>query len=168
MGYILLPYICSKRIICQFKWARDIMFLVKNDKVLYGLVTSSSKRATYRVRNALAQCQFARTGGGCPMVGNKLISKPADGLHSTAIYLLKGDNLPIQSSTRYHIFCKKWQRYVWSIGKVDRPSDLPNEERSRSVSIPAPRWWVSDVRNEINIKTRRWATFYYHIFVERG
>ena len=57
-----------------------------------------AERPTYRVRNALAQCRFPRTGGGCPMVGNKLISKPADGPHSTAIYLLKEDNLHIQTS----------------------------------------------------------------------
>ena len=74
------------------------MFLVKNDKVMYGLLTSSTDRATYRVRNALAQCQFPRPGGGYPMVGVKLISKPVDTLHSTAIYLLKEDNLLIQTS----------------------------------------------------------------------
>ena len=144
------------------------MFLVKNDKVMYGLLTRKTDLATYRVRNALAQCQFPRPCGGCPMVGMKLKSKPVDGLHSTAIHLLKRANLPIQTSKRYHVFGEKGQSYVRSIDKVDRPSDLPSEERSRSVSIPAPRWWVSDGRNEINIKTRRWATFYCHIFVERG
>ena len=90
------------------------MFLVKNDKGMYGLLTRSTERANYRVRNALAPCQFPRPGGGCPMVGMKLISKPVDELHSTAIYLLKEDNLPIQTSKRYH------------------------EERSRSVTITAP------------------------------
>ena len=83
------------------------MFLVKNNKVMYSLMASSTDRATYRVRKALAQCQFPRPGGGCPMVGMKLISKPIDGLHSTAIYLLKKGNLPIQKSKRYHVFGEK-------------------------------------------------------------
>ena len=83
------------------------MRLVKNDKVMYGLVTRSTDRATNRFWNALALCQFPRPGGGCPMVGNKLISKPVDGLHSTAIYLLKEDNLPIQTSKGYHVFGEK-------------------------------------------------------------
>ena len=107
------------------------MFLVKNDKVMYGLLTRSTDRATYRVRHAFAQCQFPRPGGGCQMVGMMLILKPVDGLYSTA-------------------------------------SDIPSEARSSSVSIPAPRWWVSDGRNGINIKIRGWATFHCHIFVERG
>ena len=83
------------------------MFLVKNDKVMYGILTRSTDRATYRVRHALAQFQFPRLGGGCPMVGMKLISKPVDALQSTAIYLLKEDNLPIQTSKRYHVFGEK-------------------------------------------------------------
>ena len=83
------------------------MFLVKNDKVMYGLLTISSDRAIFRVKNALAQCQFPRPDGGCAMVGTKLISKPVDALHSTAIYLLKEDNLPIQTSNRYHDFGDK-------------------------------------------------------------
>ena len=61
------------------------------------------------------------------MVGMKLISNPVDGLHSTAIYLLKEDNLPIETSKRYHVFGEKLQSYVWSIDKVDRPSDLTTE-----------------------------------------
>ena len=80
------------------------MLFVENDKVMYFLLTRSTDRATYRVKNALAQCQFTRPGGGCPMVGMKVISKPVDGLHSTPINLLKEDNLPIQSSKRYHVF----------------------------------------------------------------
>ena len=83
------------------------MFLVENYKVMYGLMTRSTYRATYRVRNALAQCKFPRPGGGCPMVGMKLILKPVDGLHSTAIYFLKEDNFPIQTSKRYHAFGEK-------------------------------------------------------------
>ena len=90
-----------------FKRERDIMFLVKNDKVMYGLLTRSTDRATYRVRNALAQCQFPRPVCGCPMVGLKVISKPVDGLHSTAIHLLTKANLPIQTSMRYHVFGEK-------------------------------------------------------------
>ena len=149
MRDILLPYICWNRIICPLKRERDIMFLVKNDKVMYGLLTRSTDGATYRLRHARAQCPFPRPGGGCPMVGMKLISKPVDGLHSTAIYLLKEDNLPIQTSKRYRVFGEKWQSYVWSIYKVDRPSDLPSEERSRSLSIPAARWWVYDGRMKL-------------------
>ena len=168
MGYILLLYICWKRIICQFKRARDIMFLVKNDNIMYGLLTRSTDRATYRVRIALAHCQFPRPGGGCPMVGMKVIFKAVYGLHSTAMYLLKEDNLPIQTSKRCHVFGEKWQSYVWSINKVNRSRDLQSEARSRSLSIPAPRWWVSDGKIEINIKTRRWATFYCRVFLERG
>ena len=41
--------------------------------------------------------------------------KPVDGLHSTAMYLLKEDNFPIQTSKRYHVFGEKRQSYVWSI-----------------------------------------------------
>ena len=80
---------------------------MKNDKVMYGLLTRLTDRATYRVRHALAQCLFPRPGAGCPMVGTKLISKPLDGLHSTAVYLLEEDNLPIQTSNRYHDFGDK-------------------------------------------------------------
>ena len=60
------------------------------------------------------------------------------------------------------------KNYKDTYGLLTRSGDLPSEARSRSVSIPAPRWWVSDGKNEINIKTRRWATFYCYIFVERG
>ena len=74
---------------------------------MYGLLTRSTERATYRMRQALDQYQFPRPGGGSPMVGMKLISKPMDGLHSTATYLLKEDNLPIQTSQRYHVFGEK-------------------------------------------------------------
>ena len=83
------------------------LVLVKNDKVKYGPLTRSSDRPTDRVRHALAHCQSPRPGGGCSMVGMKLISKPVVGLHSTAIYLLKEDNLPIQTSKTYSVFCEK-------------------------------------------------------------
>ena len=83
------------------------MFFEKNDKVMSGLLTRKTDRATYRVRHTLAQCQFPRPGGGCLMVGMKLISKLVDGLHSTAIYLLKEDNLPIHTSKRYHVIGDK-------------------------------------------------------------
>ena len=95
-----------KMIICPFKRVRAIMFLVKNDKVMYGLLTRSTDRSTYPMRNALAQCEFPRPGGGY-MVGLKVISKSVDCLHSTAIYLLKENNLPIQTSKRYHVFGEK-------------------------------------------------------------
>ena len=151
--------------------SKRYMFLVKNDKAMYGLLTRSTDRATYWVWNALAQCQFPRSGGGCPMVGMKLISKPVDGLHSglhsTAKYLLKEDNFLIQRERDIMFLVKTRQSYVWSIDMIDRPSDLSSEKRTRSVSIPAPRWWVSDGRNKIIIKTRRWATFYCHIFFGR-
>ena len=81
---------------------------MKNDKVMYGLLTRSTDRATYRVSKAIAQCQFPRPGGGFPMVGMKQLSKPVDRLHSTAIYLMKEDNLPIQTSNRYHVIGEKF------------------------------------------------------------
>ena len=65
------------------------MFLVKNYKVMYGILTRSTDGAIYRVRHALAKCPFARPVVGFPMVGMKLILKPVDGLQSTAMYLLK-------------------------------------------------------------------------------
>ena len=68
-----------------------------------------------------------------------LITIPVDGLHSTAIYLLKEDNLPIQTSKRYHVSGKKWQSYVWSIDKVVRPSDLTTEWGTLSLIVNFPR-----------------------------
>ena len=83
------------------------MFLGENVEVKCGILTRSTDRATYRVRNALAQCQFPRPGGRCPVVGMKLISKAVVGVQSTVIYLLKYDNLPFQMSKIYHVFGEK-------------------------------------------------------------
>ena len=74
---------------------------------MYGLLTRLSARPTYRVMHALAHCQSPRPGGGSPVVAMKVLSKAIDGLHSTAIYLLKEDNLPIQTNKRYHVFGEK-------------------------------------------------------------
>ena len=133
MGCILLPYICWKRIFCPFKRARDITFLVINDKVMYGLLTRSSDRPSKARSRSLS---IPAPGDRCPMVGMKLISKPVEGLHSTAIYLLKEDNLPIQTSKRYHVYGEKWQSYVWSIDKVERPS---NRVRHAIAHCQSPR-----------------------------
>ena len=77
------------------------------------------------MRHALAQCNFPRPGSGCPMVGMKLISKPVDGLYSTAIYLLEEDNLPIQTSKRYHVFGEKLQ--LCMVFENGRPTKRPTK-----------------------------------------
>ena len=64
-----------------------------------------------------------------------------------AMYLLKKDNLPIQTSKRYHVFGEKWQSYVLSIDKVERPTERPTEWGTLSLTVNprAPvvgvRWW---------------------------
>ena len=65
------------------------------------------KRPTDRLGHALAHCQSPRPGVGCAMVGMKLLSIPVAGLRSTATYMLKEGNLPIQTSKRYHVFVEK-------------------------------------------------------------
>ena len=80
------------------------MFLVKNDKVLYGLLKGPSNRPSEARSRSLS---VPAPGGGCSMVGMKLLSTPVDGLHSTAIRLLKEDYLPIQTSKRYHVSGEK-------------------------------------------------------------
>ena len=167
MGYILLLYICWKRTIPHsieeeiwcFRWKMTKLCMV------YWQGRPNERPTDWGTLSLIVN---SRAPVVCPMVGMKLISKPVDGLHSTAIYLLKGDNLSIQTSKRYPYFGKKWQSYVWSVDKVDRPSDQLSVTSSRSVPIPAPRCCVSDGRNVINMKTRRWATFYCYVFVERG
>jgi len=56
------------------------------------------------------------------MDGMKLITKHVDGLHSTAIYLLKEGNLPIQTSNRYHVFCEN-DKVMYDL--LTRSSDRP-------------------------------------------
>ena len=166
MVYILLPYICWKMVIYPFKRATDIMFWWKMTKLC---MVYWQGRAIDRVRHSLAHCQSPRSGGGFPMVGIKLITKPVDGLHSTAKYFWKRVICPFKR-VRDIMFLVKNDKVMYGLftRSSDRPSDRPSKALFRTLSIPALRWWVSDGRNEINNKTRRLATFYCHIFVERG
>ena len=80
------------------------------------------------------------------MVGMKVISKPVDGLHSTAIYLLKKDNMPIQTSKRYHVFVKNDKVMYGLLTKSsDRQSDRPSKALSLSLTVN-PRAPVVNVR----------------------
>ena len=71
------------------------------------MIERPTDRPIDRVAHALAHCQSPRPGGGCSKVGMNVLSKPINGLHSTAIDLMKNDNLLIQTSKRYHVFGEK-------------------------------------------------------------